>query len=163
MPRKCTVCAHPNRDDIDKMILDGESLRDIAGRFGTSSSSLQRHKQDHLPRTLLRAQEVGEVARADSLLDQVYDLQARAINILNHAETDGDQRTALAAIREARGCLELQGKLVGLLQENTQVNVLVQPEWTEVRAVVFQALEPHPEARMTVARALMEVEKNARP
>jgi hypothetical protein len=35
---------------------------------------------------------------------------------------------------------------------------LRQPEWTQLRAVLIEALSPHPEARLAVAEALQRVE-----
>ncbi len=63
-------------------------------------------------------------------------------------------RTALGAIREARGCVELLGKLAGELQDAPTVNVFVSAEWLEVQTVILTALEPHADARFAVADAL---------
>ena len=154
MPRKCTVCTHGARAEIERALVAGETFRNIAERFGTSVAALHRHKADHLPVKLAKAQEAQEVAQADDLLSQVRDLQIRALAILDKAEEAGELRTALSAIREARGNLELLAKLLGELDDRPQVNVLVSPEWLELRAVIVGALEPHREARGAVLRAL---------
>jgi hypothetical protein len=154
VPRSCTVCTHEARKEIDRALVAGEPFRNIAERFGTSAAALHRHKADHLPVKLTKAREAEEVAQADDLLSQVRDLHARALAILDKAEAAGELRTALSAIREARGNLELLAKLLGELDERPQVNVLVSPEWLELRTVIVGALEPHPEARGTVLRAL---------
>ena len=66
-----------------------------------------------------------------------------------------DWRAATGAIREARGCLELLGKLAGELQQEGQtINVIVSPQWVELRTTIIEALEPHPDAKSTVLRAL---------
>jgi hypothetical protein len=153
-PRSCTICTHDARAEIERALVAGETFRHIAARFDTSTGALQRHKADHLPVTLVKAQEAEEVAQADDLLSQVRGLQARALTILGKAEAAGELRTALSAIREARGNLELLAKLLGELDERPQVNVLVSPEWLELRAVIVGALEPHPAARGAVLRAL---------
>jgi hypothetical protein len=80
---------------------------------------------EHLPAHLLKAREVEEAAQANDLLDQVRNLQVHALNILEHAEKVGDLRTALVAISQARGNLELLGKLAGELDERPVINVLV--------------------------------------
>lgn len=49
MSRACTVCAHPDYKTIDQALLAGQSLRNIAARFGTSRSALHRHAHFHLP------------------------------------------------------------------------------------------------------------------
>ena len=102
----------------------------------------------------MKAREVEEAARADDLLEQVRNLQAHALDILERAEKAGDLRTALAAISQARGNLELLGKLAGGLDERPVVNLNVSPEWLELRAVIVGALEPHPAAHTAVLQAL---------
>jgi hypothetical protein len=154
MPRRCTVCDHPERHSIDEALVSGTPYRSVAKRSGLSESAVYRHKTEHLPAHLLKAREVEEVAQADDLLEQVRHLQAHALDILECAEKAGDLRTALAAISQARGNLELLGKLAGELDERPVVNVLVSPEWLELRAVIVGALEPHSEARGAVLRAL---------
>jgi transposase len=67
MPRRCTVCDHPESHSIDEALVSGESYRSVAKRFGLSESAVYRHKSEHLPAHLLGAKEVGEVARADDL------------------------------------------------------------------------------------------------
>jgi transposase-like protein len=105
MPRRCTVCDHPERHSIDEALVGGAPYRSVAKRFGLSESSVYRHKTEHLPAHLLKAREVEEAARADDLLDQVRTLQTHALDILERAEKSGDLRTALAAISQARGNL----------------------------------------------------------
>jgi transposase-like protein len=154
MPRRCTVCDHHERHSIDEALVSGARYRSVAKRFELSDSAVYRHKTDHLPAHLLRAREVEEAARADDLLDQVRHLQAHALDILERAEKAGDLRTALAAISQARGNLELLGKLAGELDERPVTNVLISPEWLELRALIVAALEPHTEARGAVLKAL---------
>jgi hypothetical protein len=113
-----------------------------------------RHKTEHLPAYLSKAREAEDAAKADDLLDQVRNLQAHALDILERAEKAGDLRTALAAISQARGNLELLGKLAGELDERPVVNLNVSPEWLELRTVIVGALEPHPAAHRAVLRAL---------
>jgi transposase-like protein len=154
MPRRCTVCDHLERHGIDEILVTGAPYRSVAKRFGLSESAVYRHKVEHRPAHLLKAREAEEAARADDLLEQVRTLQAHALDILERAEKAGDLRTALAAISQARGNLELLGKLAGELDERPVVNLNVSPEWLEIRAVIVGALQPHPAAHRPVLRAL---------
>jgi hypothetical protein len=131
MPRRCTVCDHPERHVIDEVLVTGAPYRSVAKRFELSESAVYRHKSDHLPAHLVKAKEAEEVAKADDLLDQVRDLQGHA-----------------------RGNLELLGKLAGELDERPVVNLNISPEWLELRAVIVGALEPHPQARGAVLAAI---------
>lgn len=154
MPRSCTVCSHPEREAIDRALVEGVAFPALVAEHRVSKDALSRHKANHLPVTLVQAQEAEEVARADKLLDEVRSLQARALTILDKAENSGDLRTALGAIREARGNLELLAKLLGELDDRPQVNVTLSPEWLELRAVIVGALEPHPQAQEAVMQAI---------
>jgi hypothetical protein len=135
-------------------LVSGAPYRSVAKRFGLSESAVYRHKTEHLPGHLLKAREVEEVAQADDLLEQVRNLQAHALDILERAEKTGDLRTVLAAISQARGNLELLGKLAGELDERPVVNLNVSPQWLELRAIIVGALEPHPAAHRAILRAL---------
>jgi len=148
------VCDHPQRHDIDATLVTGAPYRSVAKRFGLSESAVYRHKTEHLPAHLLKAKEVEVVAQADDLLEQVRNLQTHALDILERAEKSGDLRSALAAISQARGNLELLGKLAGELDERPVVNLNVSPEWLELRAVIVGALGPHPAAHRAVLSAL---------
>jgi hypothetical protein len=158
MPRKCSVCHHSERDEIDQALVDGNSLRDIAERFFLSVTALQRHSVKHLPVLLSQAAQAEEMTRAEDLLTQVRDLRTRTLVILARAEAAGDLRTALMAIAQARGNLELLARLMGELQvQQNTVNVLItDPNWLKLRSGILQALEPWPEARLAVAMAIRE-------
>jgi hypothetical protein len=120
-------------------------------------TQVRRHKGKHLPAKLVMAQAAEEVAEADTLLGQVKGLQARAYAVLDKAEEAGELRTALSAIREARGNLELLAKLLGDLDERPVTNVLVSAEWVTVRTAMMEALSPYPQARLAVAERLSEL------
>jgi hypothetical protein len=158
MPRTCTVCTHPDRGAIDAALVAGEPYRSIARRCGVSAPATYRHQQEHIPVALSKAKEAAVVAHADGLLEQVRDLQGKALGILGKAEAAGDLRVALGAIREARGNLELLAKLMGELSDAPQVNVMVSPEWISVRTVIVAALAPFPDARAAVAERLLALE-----
>jgi hypothetical protein len=155
MSQTCTICTHPDRKAIESALVAGVGVRVIASRFvPLTRSSIQRHKEDHLPSRLAKAQDARESANADELLRQVKGLQGKAASLLLQAEKAGDLKTALAGVRESRGCIELLAKLMGELDERPQFNVIINPQWIELRAVIVQALEPYPDAGKAVAAAL---------
>jgi hypothetical protein len=154
VPRSCTICTHPEREAIDRSLVEGTPNLRIASHHDITERAVRNHKANHLPASLAKAQEAEEVSKADDLLDQVRDLQERTLAILEAAEGSNQHVTALAAIREARRNLELLAKLLGELDERPQVNVLISPEWLELRAVIVNALEPYSEARIAVLGAI---------
>ena len=156
MPRRCTICGHAKREDIDAALVSGDPFRHISAQFGISTTALQRHKKAHIPESLLMAAGAKNVARADDLLAHVSELRKRALSILEEAEREGDLRTALLAIREARSCIELLAKLVGELKTGTEINVVSHPTWVSLRGEILRSLGPFPEAREAVSNALLE-------
>lgn len=161
MPRTCTICSHAERPVIDRALVQGAPLRPLGAQHHISASALQRHKDEHLPVLLAKAQDAAEMAQADDLLAQLRALQADTRRILTKAEGAGKLGTAVMAIREVRGNLELLARLLGELDERPQFNVLIAPEWLTVRAVLLTALAPYPDARIAVAGALAQVEAGA--
>jgi hypothetical protein len=154
MPRACTICTHPEREAINTALASGALYREVAQRFAASPDAVYRHKADHLPKVLVKAEAAKETALADDLLEQVKQLRNKSIAILMKAEAAGDLRTALMGIREARGCIELLAEMEGELNRRPQFNLYLSPEWLEVRVVLMQALGDFPEARAAAAQAL---------
>ncbi len=62
---------------------------------------------------------------ADDLLVQVCDFRDKALGVLKKAEGAKDWRASIAAIREARGCVELIGKVAGQLKDAPTLNPFV--------------------------------------
>lgn len=157
MSRTCTICRHEDRADIDKALVARQPFRHIAERYEISTTSLVRHSDDHLPASLLKATDAAEIARADTILDQVQELRDKALDLLKQAEDAGDLRTALAGVREARACMEMLAKLAGELQDGATINILFQPQWLQIQGVILATLNDHPEARLAVADALTKI------
>ena len=162
MGRSCTVCTHAERETIDHLLVSGVSYRDVAAQWpGLTPSSLSRHRRDHISPALAAMQAQREGDHTASLLERVESLISRTERLLEAAEQDGRVTTALAAVRELRGLLELLGKASGELDDRPQVtlNLLASPEWVEVRDVILGALVAHPDARSVVAGRLLELER----
>lgn len=124
MPQ-CTICSHPQREEIDRALVDGRSLRHIAAQYGLTSSSLFRHRKCHLPAHLARSKHAEIIASADSILAAVEDLRKRIMLIFDQAEQVHDWTLALSASREARSVLQLLAEVSGELPRNSQYAVEV--------------------------------------
>lgn len=156
MSRTCTICANQQHEEINLALVSRESMRTIAARYRVTPSALQRHKTAHLPVTLAKAAAVADAVESSNLLERLKTINRATAAILREARTDGskDNGLALKAIARAEKQLELEGRLLGELNERSTVNVLLTPEWTTVRAAILKALEGHPVAKMAVAEAL---------
>jgi hypothetical protein len=84
------------------------------------------------------------VAHADSLLEQLRRLQIETLGILAMAEEAGDLKTALTAIREARGTVELVAKLTAGVSNRAEMqrsNPYSELTVEELRALAASAVE----------------------
>ncbi len=116
MPRSCPICDHEDLDEINAALASNERIRTIAERWSVRKTALMRHRNEHLPFSAIEAKEAeahakaeeGEAdAPAENLLDQLRDLQERALATLEEAEEAEELNVALRAIREVKGNLEL--------------------------------------------------------
>jgi hypothetical protein len=160
--RECTVCAHPDAVLINEAIVGvGEqgklSNRAITRQYGLSKDAVRRHSE-HIPQLLAKALEAFSASKADELLEQVRALQGKTLRTLMRAEGYDDLRTVLAAVREARGNVELLAKLRGELDTRPVINIHLSPQWLELRAIIVGALEPYADARESVLSALKAAE-----
>src|SRR5215203_4705029 len=122
MPRSCPICDHEDLDGINAALASNERIRTIAERWSVRKTALMRHRNEHLPYSAIEAKEAEakeaevkeaeakeaeEDALGDDLLDQVRDLQERALATLEEAEEAEVLNAALRAIREVKSNLEL--------------------------------------------------------
>ncbi|PXW51829.1 hypothetical protein BY998_13228 [Methylobacterium sp. B4] len=135
MGRPCTICAHPQRAEIEASLQGGVSLDDVVAQFTLPSrSALQRHRASHLGRAVSftlpvacaqlpgAAHAVGSTPQDSSAeLDRLFaraagnsrSLQEHAALVtdgLAHvyaaAASAGDWSSAVRALRELRGILQ---------------------------------------------------------
>ena len=153
MPRTCSICSHEHRDAMEDAFIAGQAKRRIASRYGVTERAVRYHMREHLPALLALARDAERAARADTLLDRMEALQSQTLAILDAPE---DQRTALAAIAQARRNLELIGEVTRELDRAGTINLELTVEWQEVKAVLVNTLASYPEAQQAVFNALEE-------
>ncbi len=153
MPRTCSICSHEHRDAMEDAFIAGQAKRRIASQHGVTERAVRYHMREHLPALLALARDAERAARADSLLDRLESLQSQTLAILDAPE---DQRTALAAIAQARRNLELIGEVTKELDRAGTINLELTVEWQEVKAVLVNTLASYPEAQQAVFNALEE-------
>lgn len=157
MPRVCTICTHEKRSDIEAALVGGGTFRNTAKRFSVSPTALFRHGRDHLPRRLVEAQKQDDLGQAIDVVRQLRAINAACLEVLQKSRQSGKDSLSLRAVDRIHRQIELQARLLGELQEGPTVNVLVAPEWQQIRQVILVALEPHPAARTAVVEALKGV------
>ena len=86
MPRRCSICTHAQRKKIDAALVNRSvSYRAIAGRYGLSRTSLQRHADGHLADDIAVAENVRAVRHGRSLGDYLVEQVEQAVEIRDGA------------------------------------------------------------------------------
>ena len=157
MGRKCTICSHDERHQINVALVHREPYRHIASRHNVSTGALQRHSREHLPALLVKACEAIERDDAESLASELIKVKEGVHRLRGKAEDEGDIRAALIGCDKALKALELQAKIEQLIQTTPTFNIQLNTEWIELRTAILRALEPHPKARESFLKALSSV------
>lgn len=161
MGAACSICGHPDRAEIDAMIVSSAPNRAVARHDwpggAVSKDAVSRHRSGHISTALARVVSQREEAGPRSALDRLEELYGRASGLLDAVEAEGKTSQALAAIRECRGLVETLAKITGELDEKPTVNVLnvaTNPDFVAMLSSLMEALAPFPEARVAVAQRL---------
>ena len=150
MPRVCTICGHPERSDINEALLRSDSLRNIAERYGTSTTALHRHKTEHLPTHLVKAKDATEVLDADRLIEHLESLRRETLDVLAAAKISGDSQTMLKAIARAEAQLRLGAEMLGQLRTKVDLNVRVIRSYADLHDDELKSLLREGEAMISL-------------
>ncbi len=130
MALRCTVCDHPKAIEINRMLAEGKpSMRDIAGLYGFTKSTINRHCQEHLPRIIERAAARKVAVKDDQFMDAIELLMRESQQYVadahgavkvqcvgkNEYKEYRDVGAMAAAINSAKGVTELLGNATGRL------------------------------------------------
>lgn len=166
MGRKSKIEAHPQADEIIKRLASGEEYSKIVQDFPDITwFDLDYFAKNKLPQILSKSKELqsladeieqADVHKGDTYLQLIVGLQKKALDALEKQDASSDPKAWALVSREARGYLEILGKGLDRIRDTppVQVNILVNPEWIELKALIVTTLKPYPEALEALADAL---------
>jgi hypothetical protein len=170
---QCSVCKHREHAAIDLALARGVSLGACSRRYGLGPDSLYRHRLNHMPAQLRASLLAGpsiegidldklRETESQSLLMNLVSLRNRLFASLDVAEEAGDANMLARVAGQLHRNMEIVGKLLGDLSTGTTINnVLIQPQYIELRIGLVNALAAFPEARQAVAAVLHVIEHKA--
>jgi hypothetical protein len=91
-------------------------------------SSIQRHRDAHLPFSRRKAKEAEEVWDADRIVAEIRELKEDVHRLKRLAEESGDYRTAMSGFSHVRKAMELQAKLAQLVSDGLTINIMTNPQ-----------------------------------
>ena len=172
MSRKCTVCHHLKRPQIDRRLAAGEPPAEVARDYELSPSSLRRHRINCLKLGSSNAikKEAGQGSAAVALLPAKEDLSrayselcSRIDQIVEQAQQHGSLNVAITGLSSIRQTLDSLARLAGHLQPaSTQVSVAVETNVhlgvAQITERLIQAFDHEPQLKARIAQVLLEVE-----
>ena len=121
MVKRCSICNHPERREIDQGLLAAVPYRTLAAQYGLSPSALCRHGK-HLSRALEVQRRRQDEFHQAALLDRLDLLNTRLDRLFNSALDQHSLHVALGCIRESLRLLSQKN-----LQERCRHRRLTQP------------------------------------
>jgi hypothetical protein len=112
----------------------------------------------------LASSEVTREAKIQEALDtadQLQEINSTCLLMLREAREDGNRPQVLQITDRLVKIMELQGKLLGNLQDGTQVNVITSPQFAQLQQVIVGALDKFPDAKSRVVEALASMANTA--
>ena len=149
---RSTVATHPERAQIEARLRKGDPATHVARDFGLSRQAVDRFKIKLMAKSAGQADDDRAAMRR-----QIQALYNATVDLVKQAKEANAPRAFLAATAEARKCLGLMSKIIGLLNEvPAPPPVVVNVNIEELQQIILVALTPFPEARQACASALIE-------
>src|SRR5262249_40145815 len=166
-----------DRDDraqIEHALATGQSVRAIAKKYDVDENALYRHRKNLPPQ--LRAAYIGNflkpgedleklrIEESESLLQNLAAQRARLLMMQDQELEAGDAKAVATLAARIHQNLELVGRYLGELHQHstkTVINILLTPEYLELRNALVRALAPYTDARRAVAAVLHSREGSA--
>jgi hypothetical protein len=122
MGRKCSICEHKSRQEIDSALVSpGAVLRDIASQYRVGKDALSRHVNGgHIAEKIQKARNAREAVEADNLLSRIVKHQGRFDKLIERVQKTGDIDWELKVLHGLKEYLELEGKATGAFREKVE-------------------------------------------
>jgi hypothetical protein len=169
--RKCTIEGHPRRGEIEHDIAVGVPSRTIARKYDISKDVVSRWSKK-IPQQLRARRFIGlmkatddleklRIEESDNLLKNLAMQRARLLLAQDRAIAIEDLSVIARLSGQIHQNLELVGKYLGEFARTTvqtNISLLVTPEYLKLRTALLQALADFPEAKYAVAAVLHDIE-----
>jgi hypothetical protein len=153
MGMRCKVCGHAEVEAIDRALIEGKTLREIAEQWGFTASSVHRHKVRDLSEKVKRGKELQADEEASGLVERLAELTRETREITREALRKRDWGLALRSIARKEKQVAMEWKLVGP-QEEVEEAEEVRKEWWGLWQDLVQTLERYPDAHAAVLEML---------
>jgi len=113
----CQICNLQNRKEVDRALIEGYSIVNLAKENNVSYQSMYNHLKNHIHRQLITAVATKESEHQFQLLEKIEGIVNRAERIFRRNYSKGKDVVALKALSEQRSTFELLAKIAAHLQQ----------------------------------------------
>lgn len=153
MAKPCSICQHPNVQEIDSCLDSGEFKKNIAAQFSVSVHALSRHGRG--------------LCRTDALDQEEEKWSARLEKTFQQAVTDqdvrGQQQVATTALRHVRARKAEKAKAVAAKQDADSGDDRISIGSLDEIVAILSQEHPSPVDRSKIAEVLRRSRELSRP
>lgn len=84
--RRWSVEQHPQREEIELELIQGDSFRDVSGRYGISKSALQRYINTRFVNLAAEAMKERQLDHGQAIIERIHNLIKRLEKLVNAAD-----------------------------------------------------------------------------
>jgi hypothetical protein len=132
--QRCQICVLENVQEINKEIVKGANLSQLAQENGVSTDSMYRHSREHLSRQLRTGAEVALKNSGLDVMSELDSLMTETRQILEEARAKEHNGLALKAIQQLRGNLSLTAQIQAEIYKQRQAGLIDESELEQFRA-----------------------------
>lgn len=173
---RSTIDMHDQKAEIERAIATGVKASRVASMYGVSVDALKRHRTKMPPQLIaaLRGEQLKPGAdlqrlreeESANLLANLAHHRVRLLEMFDKAISGDESQHAARFSREIHRNLELVGKYLGEFahhQVKIQQNIILAPEWLQLRAVLLRTLTgpQYSHARDAVVECFESIERQS--
>lgn len=121
MTQVCSICIHRHRFVLEKEIVSGCNLRQLAKEYDVDYQSLYNHSINHVSKSIARAMEKKEFTHSMDLLARIDSIIQRADDIFTRNYKEKKDDLALKALSEQRNTISLLNNIAAQLTHAKQL------------------------------------------
>lgn len=111
--QQCRTCLHPKRTEIDRELVTGNSITNVANKYNVPYNSVYGHYMNgHISRQLSQVYLAREMQNGSDMLDRIAEIVSKAETIFTRNFEAGRDLTALKALAEQRQTFQLLAQIV---------------------------------------------------
>jgi len=134
--KRCKICTHPQRAEIERRLMEGASYDEIAKQYGVSAAGISRHLRKHMPRLVMNPEELQQLYE-ERRVKQV-DLQEEMFRLIDRLNTlfaklEGLDRLFETGKVKAHAYVESVSERRNILQQIRETLLIIQELRGEIK------------------------------